>query len=94
MKRRRNTNSNQNTNFEDNDFSGSTGRSKKRAVVELKKTRETCNGMKPDSYNQCIDDDLDFYDYDFEMNGSNTKASSNDGRVLPLWSAAGNGIQS
>ncbi|KAL0013198.1 hypothetical protein SO802_000267 [Lithocarpus litseifolius] len=94
MKRRRNTNSNQNTNFEDDDFSRSTGRSKKRAVMEQKKTAETSNGMKPDSYNQCRDDDLDFYDYDFEMNDSKTKASSNNGRVLPLWSAAGNGIQS
>jgi bloom syndrome protein len=76
MKRRRDTNSIQNANPEDDDFTKSTGRSKKRAATAQKKPAD----MEPVCYNQGIDDDLDFYDCD--------------GRVLPSWSTAGNGIQS
>lgn len=52
--------------------------------------------MEPDVYDQCIDDDdVEFYDCAFEINGSGSdiKADENDGggRVLPSWSTPGNG---
>lgn len=48
--------------------------------------------MEPDVYHQCIDDDddVEFYDCDFEIGGSDIKADENGGgRVLPSWSVPG-----
>lgn len=93
IKRRRDTNRDCNANVEDDDFTRSTGRSKKRVAKEPNKIAEISNYKEPD-YNHCVDDDQDFYDYDFEMNGSDMKADQNEGRVLPPWSAPGNGMRS
>lgn len=79
-------------NAEDDDFTKSTGRSKKRVAKGQNKTAELSNYMEPIVYDQCIDDDdVEFYDCAFEINGSGIKADENGGgRVLPSWSAPGN----
>lgn len=70
-KRRRDENRGPNSPLEEDEFMKSTGRSKKRAVVE-----------EPD-YQDCLDH-LDFEDADdFEIDGSSGK--NNGGRVLPSW---------
>lgn len=86
IKRRRDANRGCDANVEEHDdFTRSTGRSKKRVAKEQNKMADISN---------YIDDDQDFYDYDFEMNGSDMKADQNGGRVLPTWSAPGNGMRS
>lgn len=91
IKRRRDTNGDLNANQDDDDFAKSTGRSTKRAAKMQNKSDVVSISMEPNYYNQCIDDDPDLYDYDFEMSGSDTKADQNNGgRVLPPWSTPGN----
>ncbi|OAY39796.1 ATP-dependent DNA helicase Q-like 4A isoform X1 [Manihot esculenta] len=81
---------------EEDDFTKSTGRSKKRAAKLQNKDTEVYNARETDQ-NQCLDDDLDFEDscYDHETNGSAVEADKNGtGRVLPSWSTPGNKIKS
>ncbi|KAK9286396.1 hypothetical protein L1049_014792 [Liquidambar formosana] len=78
---------------EDDDFTESTCRSKKRATECQNKSAEVCNSGEPDYFNQCLDDDLDFdnSNYNFEVNGLDINAEQNGaGRVLPSWSMPGN----
>ncbi|BFG30236.1 hypothetical protein CerSpe_165100 [Prunus speciosa] len=92
IKRKRDGN-NGNENFDDDDFTKSTDRSKKRAPKRQNKTIEAYSYAEPD-YPQLIDDELDLYDYDFEVNASDMKTNENaGGRVLPQWSTPGNGRQ-
>lgn len=87
-KRRRDENEAPNSNKgDDDDFTKSTARSKKRASKSQNKTVEVINHNEPDSY-ECVDDlDFDEYEYVYEMNGSTTKPDQNNGgRVLPRWS--------
>ncbi|KAH9685508.1 bloom syndrome protein [Citrus sinensis] len=87
-KRRRDENEAPNANKgDDDDFTKSTARSKKRASKSQNKTVEVINHNEPDSY-ECVDDlDFDEYEYVYEMNGSTTKPDQNNGgRVLPRWS--------
>ena len=77
-------------NLEDFEFN-STGRSKKMATNRQNKVDKACNNMEQEYYGQYIDDDLDFEDYDFDINGSGMKTNqSGSGRVLPSWSTPGN----
>ncbi|VVA38643.1 Hypothetical predicted protein [Prunus dulcis] len=93
MKRKRDGNNNGNENFDDNDFTKSTDRSKKKAPKRQNKTIEAYSYAEPD-YPQLIDDELDLYCYDFEVNASDMKTNQNaGGRVLPQWSTPGNGRQ-
>ncbi|XP_041012179.1 ATP-dependent DNA helicase Q-like 4A [Juglans microcarpa x Juglans regia] len=69
IKRRRDTDRDRDSNAEDDDFTKSTGRSKKRVAKGQNKTAELSNYMEPDVYDQCIDDDVEFYDCAFEING-------------------------
>ncbi|KAI5335449.1 hypothetical protein L3X38_025582 [Prunus dulcis] len=93
MKRKRDGNNNGNENFDDNDFTKSTDRSKKKAPKRPNKTIEAYSYAEPD-YPQLIDDELDLYCYDFEVNASDMKTNQNaGGRVLPQWSTPGNGRQ-
>lgn len=81
---------------EEDDFTKSTGRSKKRAAKLQNKDTEVYNARETDQ-NQCLDDDLDFEDscYDHETTGSAVEADKNGtGRVLPSWSTPGNKIKS
>ncbi|KAL6284699.1 hypothetical protein ACE6H2_015628 [Prunus campanulata] len=93
IKRKRDGN-NGNENFDDDDdFTKSTDRSKKRAPKRQNKTIEAYSYAEPD-YPQLIDDELDLYGYDFEVNASDMKTNQNaSGRVLPQWSTPGNGRQ-
>lgn len=93
IKRKRDGNNNGNENFDDDDFTKSTDRSKKKAPKRQNKTIETYSYAEPD-YPQLIDDELDLYCYDFEVNASDMKTNQNaGGRVLPQWSMPGNGRQ-
>lgn len=93
MKRKRDGNNNGNENFDDDDFTKSTDRSKKKAPKRQNKTIEAYSYAEPD-YPQLIDDELDLYCYDFEVNASDMKTNQNaGGRVLPQWSTPGNGRQ-
>jgi bloom syndrome protein len=94
IKRRRDTSRDSNANVEDDDFTRSTGRTKKKVAKEPNKIADITNYIEPGYYNHGVDDDQDLYDYDFEMNGSDMKANENGGRVLPPWSAPGNGMRS
>ncbi|KAJ0078072.1 hypothetical protein Patl1_36830 [Pistacia atlantica] len=89
IKRRRDDNMIPNAYMEDDDFTKSTARSKKRAANGQNKNTEVFHSVDTNSYNQCVDD-LNFddydYDYDYEINGSATKPDQNiGGRVLPSW---------
>ncbi|XP_050375562.1 ATP-dependent DNA helicase Q-like 4A [Argentina anserina] len=76
----------QNGHEDDDDFTKSTDRSKKRASKKQSKPIEDYSYQQPD-YNQIMDDDLDLYDYDFEVHASATKTVQDvGGRVLPQWS--------
>ncbi|KAF5733498.1 putative DNA helicase hus2 [Tripterygium wilfordii] len=88
IKRGRDANGDLNSNMEgEDDFTKSTGRSKKRATRKEKK-REEVNNSEPDCFIQCLDDDLDFDDDIYELG---IQAGQNGaGRVLPSWSAKGN----
>lgn len=91
IKRKRDANKDQNGNVEDDDFTKSTDQLKKRASKRQNKTIEDYSYLEPD-YNQIIDDELDLYGYNFEVNASATKTVQNvGGRVLPQWSKPGNG---
>lgn len=84
IKRRRETNRER-----DADFTKSTGRSKKRVAKGQNKSAELSNYIEPDNCKQSIDDDPDFYDCDFDINGSEITDQNIDGRVLPSWSEPG-----
>lgn len=74
--------------MEDDDFTKSTARSKKRAANWQNKNTEVFHSADTNSYNQCVDDlNFDDYDYDYEINGSATKPPDQNigGRVLPSW---------
>lgn len=91
IKRKRDANKDQNGNVKDDDFTKSTDQLKKRASKRQNKTIEDYSYLEPD-YNQIIDDELDLYGYNFEVNASATKTVQNvGGRVLPQWSKPGNG---
>lgn len=91
IKRKRDGNKDQNGNVEDDDFTKSTDRLKKRASKRQNKIIEDYSYPEPDN-NEIIDDELDFYGYNFEVNASATKTVQNvGGRVLPQWSKPGNG---
>jgi bloom syndrome protein len=91
IKRKRDANKDQIGNVEDDDFTKSTDQLKKRASKRQNKTIEDYSYLEPD-YNQIIDDELDLYGYNFEVNASATKTVQNvGGRVLPQWSKPGNG---
>ncbi|GLT86281.1 hypothetical protein SLE2022_044270 [Rubroshorea leprosula] len=80
---------------EGDDFTRSTGRSKKRATNEQNKNGEAYYNSKDPVYNHCLDDELDFddyaYDCDSERNGSEIMVNKNGaGRVLPSWTMTGN----
>ncbi|XP_012071305.1 ATP-dependent DNA helicase Q-like 4A isoform X1 [Jatropha curcas] len=95
MKRRRNENANPNGFVEDDDYTKSTGRSKRRAAKFQNKDPDVHNSSKTD-YN-CLDDDLDFQDlcYDQDINSLEIEAEKNcTGRVLPSWSTPGNKVKS
>lgn len=63
IKRRRDASKALNGNMEEEDeFTKSTGRSKKRTVTRQNKGSEVHNSMEPVSCNQFLDDDLDFKD--------------------------------
>ncbi|KAM5574436.1 ATP-dependent DNA helicase Q-like 4A [Rosa sericea] len=90
-KRKRDGNKDQNGHVEDDDFTKSTDQSKKRPSKRQSKTIEDYGYLEPD-FNQIVDDDLDLYGYDFEVNASATKTVQKvGGRVLPQWSTYGNG---
>ncbi|KAL6176388.1 hypothetical protein ACLB2K_053022 [Fragaria x ananassa] len=92
-RKREGSNKDQNGHVEDNDFTKSTDRSKKKASKRQIKPIEDYSYQEPDS-NQIMDDDLDVYGYNFEVNASATKTVQNvGGRVLPQWSTHGNGRQ-
>lgn len=95
-KRRRDANKALNGNVgEDDDFTKSTGRSKKRASLGPNKDAKVYNSREMDCYNQCLDDDLDFDDscHDLETNGPELKVEQDgEGRVLPSWSTPGNKV--
>ncbi|XWS67950.1 hypothetical protein CRYUN_Cryun04dG0048600 [Craigia yunnanensis] len=85
-KRRRYANGAPNANADDDDFTRSTGRSKKRTIEKQDKDGEAYSSKSSDYYNnQCpADDDLDFDD---ESNSPNIRVDMNGlGRVLPSWS--------
>ncbi|KAH0988037.1 hypothetical protein GBA52_015214 [Prunus armeniaca] len=76
-----------------NSTSSNDNRSKKKAPKRQNKTIEAYSYAEPD-YPQLIDDELDLYCYDFEVNASDMKTNQNaGGRVLPQWSTPGNGRQ-
>ncbi|KAF3444465.1 hypothetical protein FNV43_RR14157 [Rhamnella rubrinervis] len=83
-KRRRGANAN---NIEEYEFTKSNDRSMKRATKRQNKYVGATNLMDSDYGNQCADDDLDFEDEVFEINGSDMKTNQNQngGRVLPPW---------
>ncbi|KAJ7946603.1 DNA helicase, ATP-dependent [Quillaja saponaria] len=92
VKRRRDANSELNAKLEDDDFTKSTGRSKKRTLQTLNKNTEVCDSAETKYYNQLIDDDP-YFDNDFGNNELNTIGDRNGGgRVPPAWSS-GNVIQ-
>lgn len=86
IKRRRNGDANAGK-IEDYEFTKSTDRSKKRATNRQNINAEACNSVEPDYHNQFANNDLDFEDEDFEIDGSEMKTSDKDGggRVLPTW---------
>lgn len=85
IKRKRDGSKVQNENLEADDFTKSTDGSKKRSLLKKSKTIEAYSYVEPD-YSEFIDDDLDLYGYNFEVNASNTKADHYPGgRVLPQW---------
>ncbi|CAK7357053.1 unnamed protein product [Dovyalis caffra] len=87
--KRRNASKSPNGNMEEDDeFTKSTGRSKKRAAMRQSKGSEVPNSVEPDYCNQFLDDELDFVHsyHDIETNGSEVKAEQNvTGRLLPSW---------
>ncbi|XP_044512347.1 ATP-dependent DNA helicase Q-like 4A isoform X2 [Mangifera indica] len=93
VKRKRDENMVPNANKEDDDFTKSTARSKKRAANWQNNNAKAFHSQDTDSYNQCIDDpDFDDCFYDCEMNGEATKPDQNiGGRVLPSWQSPGHG---
>ncbi|XP_002530679.2 ATP-dependent DNA helicase Q-like 4A isoform X1 [Ricinus communis] len=97
VKRRRDASRAPNGNAEEaDDFTKSTGRSKKR-VAKLQNKDTDIYTSRETNNSQCLDDDLDFEDscHDFETNGSAIEAGKNDaGRVLPSWSTPGNKVKS
>ncbi|KAF2319851.1 hypothetical protein GH714_019616 [Hevea brasiliensis] len=97
IKRRRDATRAPNGNVEEeDDFTKSTGRSKKRAAKLHNADTEVYNCRETD-HNQCLDDDLDFEDsyHDQETNGAEIEAEKNGaGRVLPSWLTPGNKIKS
>ena len=54
---------------EEDEFTKSTGRSKKRTATRQKKGSEVHNFMEPVSCNQFLDDDLDFKDSYHDLEG-------------------------
>ncbi|XP_039173258.1 ATP-dependent DNA helicase Q-like 4A isoform X2 [Eucalyptus grandis] len=85
MKRRREANGGTKPNYEeDDDFTRSTGHSKKRATVIEAQNYNNQAVNKPGDDITCIDD-LDFEDYDFDVDADASNVNSG-GRVLPSWS--------
>lgn len=85
MKRRREANGGMKPNYEeDDDFTRSTGRSKKRATVIEAQNYNNQAVNEPGNDITCIDD-LDFEDYDFDVDVDASNVNSG-GRVLPSWS--------
>ncbi|KAF8019494.1 hypothetical protein BT93_G0242 [Corymbia citriodora subsp. variegata] len=85
MKRRRQANGGMKPNYEeDDDFTRSTGRSKKRATVIEAQNYDNQDVKEPGDDIACIDD-LDFGDSDFDVDVDASNINST-GRVLPSWS--------
>lgn len=85
MKRRREANGGAKPNYEeDDDFTRSTGRSKKRATVIEAQNHSNRDIEEPGDDIACIDD-LDFEDSDFDVDVDVSNVNSA-GRMLPSWS--------
>ena len=86
-KRRREANGDPDGNAEDDEFTKSTGRSKKRTVKRKNKKAEIYDSAEEDNYYGCLDEDLDFDNIENEaLNKLNCRTA--DGRVLPQWTAS------
>ncbi|XVF67681.1 hypothetical protein PTKIN_Ptkin10aG0141100 [Pterospermum kingtungense] len=97
-KRRRDTNGAPNANAdydddEEDDFTRSTGRSKKRTVKRQNQDNEVyCSKDSEEDYNnyhyQCLpgDDDMDLVDFDYDNEPNCPEEMRAEGRVLPSWS--------
>lgn len=86
-KRRREANEDPDANAEDDDFTKSTGRSKKRTVKRRNKKAEIHDSAEEDYYYGCLDDDLDFDNIeDDALDKISCRNAA--GRVLPEWTAS------
>ncbi|XP_061337155.1 ATP-dependent DNA helicase Q-like 4A [Gastrolobium bilobum] len=87
-KRRREAYGDPDANAEDEDaFTKSTGRSKKRTVKRQNKKAEMCDSADEDYYHGCLDEDLDFDNIENDALDKLTCRNAA-GRVLPQWTAS------
>ncbi|KAJ1385671.1 Winged helix-like DNA-binding domain superfamily [Sesbania bispinosa] len=87
-KRRRNANGDPDANAEDDDaFTKSTGRSKKRTVKRQNKKAEIYDSAEEDYYHGCLDEELDFDNLENDALNQITCTNAA-GRVLPEWTVS------
>ncbi|TKY71366.1 ATP-dependent DNA helicase Q 4A [Spatholobus suberectus] len=86
-KRRRETNGDPDTNAEDDSFTKSTGRSKKRTVKRQNRKAVIYDSEKEDYFQGCPDEDLDFDIIEIDALDEATCRNAA-GRVLPQWTAS------
>lgn len=73
----------------EDDFTKSTGRSKKRTVKRQTKRTEIYDSEEEDYYHGCLDEELDFDNLENEALNK-TPCTNAGGRVLPQWTGSWN----